>query len=201
MSALTGNGHNSKMIREALKARTQPYHDRLEAMLDVMRRPLTKKEYTDLLVRFYGFYLPMETLLAHILSVETASLDFTPRRKSSLLERDLLALGVTIEEIRSLPRCPCVPVLADPTEALGCMYVLEGATLGGQVISRRIRQLLGFSATSGCAFFSSYGDEVGPMWNAFVSALTAHATTPERIDAMGKAACETFAAIEQWMRE
>jgi heme oxygenase len=61
-----------------------------------------------------------------------------------------------------------VPTLA---HALGLLYVLEGATLGGQLLRRRLGPALGLTEERGLAFFTAYGAEVGPMWRAFADAL------------------------------
>ncbi len=56
------------------------------------------------------------------------------------------------------------------------MYVLEGSTLGGTMISRRLRQSLGLHPGSGggAQFFFSYGPQVGRMWRDFTAALEAY---------------------------
>ncbi len=179
------------LIRATLKTQTQPYHDRLEAVLNLLQRPLTQTDYRVLLERFYGFYRPMEIALAQVLT-NSSPLDFTRRRKTPLLERDLIILGSSTIDVLALPLCPFIPELPHLTHALGCLYVLEGATLGGQVISRRLHEQFGFTAESGCAFFQSYGKDVGPMWQAFCTALTTHDTTEARRENMIAAAYETF---------
>jgi heme oxygenase (biliverdin-IX-beta and delta-forming) len=190
--------HERPVIRAALKTRTQPYHDRLEAVLSLLERPFTQADYRILLERFYGFYAPIETALAQVLT-NASPLDFTRRRKTLLLERDLVTLGSSTKDVLALPQCPFLPVISHIAQALDCLYVLEGATLGGQVISRRLHELFGFTADSGCAFFQSYGKDVGPMWQTFCTALTNHDTTDVRRENMIAAACETFAAFERWV--
>ncbi len=71
----------------------------------------------------------------------------------------------------ALPRCSRILSLPDLAQALGCLYVLEGATLGGQVLSRRSAEPFGFTRAHGCAFFHRYGDQVGPLWQACCSVL------------------------------
>jgi heme oxygenase len=52
---------------------------------------------------------------------------------------------------------------------IGTLYVIEGATLGGQVISRHLYRHLGFSANAGARFFNGYGDEAATQqqWTLF----------------------------------
>lgn len=188
-------------IRALLKTYTQPYHDQLDTTLDLLHRPLTHEEYRKLLACFYGFYAPTETALAQVLTASACPLDFARRRKTPLLERDLQTLGMAVTDVLALPRCSFLPVHIDLAQALGCLYVLEGATLGGPVISRHLHTQFGFTAEFGCAFFLSYGKEVGSMWQAFCNVLTECATMDTHQKAMVAAACETFAAFERWVKK
>jgi heme oxygenase len=147
-----------------------------------------------MLRRFYGYYRPVEARLA---TIPWASLGFawSARRKTPLLERDLLAIGET--EMDTLPRCHDLPPLDAVPKALGCLYVLEGATLGGQVIVRRLRDLPGDALPS--AFFTSYGQDVGAMWQAFREFLTGYAEGRDEDDVIVQSACATFATIGDWL--
>ncbi len=82
-------------------------------------------------------------------------------------------------------------------EALGCLYVLEGATLGGQVIVRRLRDLPREALLS--AFFTSYGQDVGAMWQAYREFLTGYAEGRDEDDVIVESACATFATIGAWL--
>jgi heme oxygenase len=78
------------------------------------------------------------------------------------------------------------------------LYVTEGATLGGQIISRHLEQTLGLSARRGAAFFGSYGLQVGAMWRTFCAILQTQ-TPVDQEDAAIAAARQTFIAIHQWL--
>ena len=67
----------------------------------------------------------------------SSPLGFPLRARSELIESDLLALGLSRREIAELPRCTDLPRLSCPEDLAGCLYVLEGACLGGQVIAPR----------------------------------------------------------------
>lgn len=55
----------------------------------------------------------------------------------------------------------------DEAEALGALYVLEGATLGGQVIIKRLKKNEPFS-TLPLAYYNVYADHTGVMWTQFL---------------------------------
>lgn len=52
-------------------------------------------------------------------------------------------------------------------QALGCLYVLEGSTLGARYISRRLESRLLITEACGGAFFHAYGDSAAERWRAF----------------------------------
>ena len=186
-------------MMQQLKAATRYAHDALEAQVNLVRLATSPTAYHALLQRFYGFYLPLELRLA-TLPWTTVAFDLAPRRKTPLLRRDLLHLGETSATLAHLPICRDRPEPVDLAAGCGCLYVLEGATLGGQLISRRLRQTLGLHATSGAAFFTSYGDQIGPMWTNFGAFVNQQAAThPRQRGAMIDAACTTFAALRDWL--
>jgi heme oxygenase len=95
----------------------------------------------------------------------------------------------------------CLPDLSSFPRAVGCMYVLEGATLGGQVVLRQVRAALGVDAASGASFFAGYGSRNGAMWQAFLAFLGALRFDARETNHTIAAACETFEGLERWMCE
>lgn len=182
-------------ILQRLKSETLAWHQQVEQRVDVMHRLQTTSDYRGLLTAFYGFYAPLEAQLAKI-DWKPVGIDWTERSKVHLLERDLHVVGAEAAEIA---RCEQLPWLADEAHALGCLYVLEGATLGGQYIERQLAQQLHITPESGAAFFHSYGERRGEMWNLFREVLVNFATTAERENAMVRAATDTFQKLDAWL--
>ena len=83
------------------------------------------------------------------------------------------------------------------------LYVLEGATLGGQVICRQLGPRLNLSADAGLSFYASYGELVGPRWKTFCALLTERAEgdpDPEAFTAAAAlAAQQMFRAFGRWV--
>jgi heme oxygenase len=184
------------MILTRLKHETAAAHRAIEHTVDLPSRLRSAGEYRRLLERFWGFYAPIEAQLAARPEWAQYDLDIHRRLKASALVCDLRALGLSASAIDRLPRCPSLPPLGSFAHALGCLYVLEGATLGGQIIAREARRTLGLTPDHGCAFFSSYGEHVGAMWGEFrvlLVEMAAHETT------ILHSAHETFAAFERWL--
>lgn len=154
-------------ILTAVRAATRPLHDALEADLDMVARLTTLAGRRQVLAAFLGIYAPAEQALAPLLA-PLPGLDYPQRLKAPRLRADLAALGLTDGAIAALPRL-APPSVANPAEAIGFAYVLEGATLGGRIIRRRV--LAEGQPETGLSFFDFYGAETGPRWQAFCQVL------------------------------
>jgi heme oxygenase len=161
----------------ALKQATAEHHERLERRVDIQARVGSRDAYRDLLERFYGFYRPLERRL------EPFGLPVEP--KLPLLVADLAELGADPDE---LPLAARVPDVRSERDALGVLYVLEGATLGGAVIAKLARRELGVTA----AFFGAYGRDKARRWREFGAVV-------ERHGAAASAAVACFEDLEAWV--
>ena len=187
----------------ALKQGTRIYHDALEGKMAPLLGNLSVHTYRALLQKLFGFYKPLEERIATLPALHNLPVDLGRRQKAPLLARDLLWLQVTQPQLSQLPRCERLPQVKSITEALGCLYALEGATLGGQIIGRHLKKSLALDEDRGCAFFCSYGDEVGLMWKSFRKTLSSHCSkhgsTEE--EQLVESACETFVSLDYWLFE
>lgn len=185
---------NSGPTLAHVRAHTRALHERAEALVD-LETLRTVERYQTLLSRLLGFHAPLERRLAQV-DLGVVGLDLDPRRKAHLLEDDLRWLGVDPGQV---PACGALPALPALPEALGCLYVLEGSTLGGQVVSRHLREAMGVVPGRGGSFFASDGRDVGAMWRAFCRALEVGCPgEPEAIRA-GESAVRTFASFNDWL--
>jgi heme oxygenase len=82
---------------------------------------------------------------------------------------------------------------------VGCLYVLEGATLGGQVIARRLQETLKIGPENGASFFHGYGRDAGHLWKSFRAALAAYASDRWRQEQIIAGARDTFTHFEDWL--
>ena len=139
----------------------------LERDLNLLTCCKTLADYWQLIARVYGFYEPLEAGLSALLDWRAVPYDFQQRLKTPLLVRNLQALGLSETERAALPRCHDLPALAGFGSALGYLYVLEGATLGGQIIARHCNTAFQLTPENGLAFYHGYGPETGPRWKEF----------------------------------
>jgi len=174
-----------------LKEATRDQHENLENTVDVMGEVFSLDNYKLLLTKFYRFYAAIEPKVAEN-DLIGAGFDFNARRKTPLLEKDLEALGI-LDNVRSgVSPWEGVPDVSNLSKAFGSIYVMEGATLGGQVITRHLNKDFGLTPENGAAFFSSYGPEVGSMWKSFKETLTTWAEESGDEEQIIGAARETF---------
>jgi len=181
-----------------LRAAILPWHDALEAGVDLDMRLASRVAYRDWLVQFHGLYLPLEVALEEAIGRYAVPFDLMSRRKAPLLAHDLAVLGVP--GAPSSPRvCTDLPVLRNAGAVWGCLYVLEGATLGGQVVGRRLRERLQVTPATGGAFFDSYGPLVLQRWTDFRKRLADAAGNCDAERHIIDAACATFDSFARWL--
>jgi heme oxygenase len=126
--------------------------------------------YKVLLAAYFDVYAGIERGIDSFLADAGLAFDYERRRKLPWLDADLAHFGI---DPASIQWHPCRPAAIAPPasvgELIGMLYVIEGATLGGQLISRHLGDTLGLTAGTGARFFSGYGDalETQRRWREF----------------------------------
>jgi len=194
-------------ILPRLRAETRGEHDAVEQVLDLMSDTLTHRIYLQRLEQFYGFYAPLEKALqSHGKSLadrackspvsEAISSALAARlNKTAHLQQDLYHLGIATH---GLPLCRDLPPLNSQPDVLGCLYVMEGATLGGLMITRHVRAALGITPATGGSFFQGYGDDTGRMWQGMRQLLVAGSSDTATENNIVSSAISTFACLRGW---
>lgn len=179
-----------------LRERTHEVHERLENALPLLQAEFSRADYRDFLARFHALYAAIQPKLDARHDWGHIGLDWKARRALfdplRALENDMTFLEVL----------PCdaphsrTPVLDSLERALGAAYVVEGSTLGGQIIGRHLRERWNLDARRGAAFFNGYAAQTGAMWTDFRAAL--HRAEMLGLDAetVAHAARDTFEAFE-----
>ena len=151
LSRISVNTIKHSAILSDLKRETQACHAELERSVDFLSRVRNASGYRNLLEIFYGVFRPIEADLWKLRMDMVKWLpDLEPRMRSAALRADLAVLGN--RRPGDLPLA-AVPSLSSLPARFGCLYVLEGSTLGGQFISRHIAESLTYTPQNGCAFF------------------------------------------------
>ncbi|MCR5880942.1 biliverdin-producing heme oxygenase [Phenylobacterium sp. J367] len=175
-----------------LRAETSGAHHSLETSLDLLRRPADRQGFLEVLERFHGFHAVWE---GAIRTRSTYAAFHASRARLPHLRRDLAALGRTTAEMRMLPHCLEADALVDgAARTLGSIYVLEGSTLGGQVIARELADS-GWLPRGGLTYFNPHGRRTGEMWRGFRTWLGDQEVD---WDETVEGARRTFALLESW---
>ncbi|PYC19339.1 biliverdin-producing heme oxygenase [Pseudomonas jessenii] len=185
-------------VLQDLRAGTAELHIALEKRLPFFSDLLDTQAFVRLMKAYYGFYLPLESALQQSDAIPT-DFDLAPRLKTPTLRADLLALGVSAAALQSLPQCEQLPLIDSSAACLGVLYVLEGATLGGQILRREISSRLGLEADNGAAFLDIYGAATGRRWRDFIEYLGSLPMSAAERAAVVTAAQTTFSCFERWL--
>ncbi len=160
------------MLHETLKQATLPNHNELEQLMfvnEIMNGSLSLQQYTEILITNYIVHNLYEEDLFDKLSPQMAGkLQTEKRKKTNALLADLQELQIT----------PPVAKKEDTTfkksdaEILGALYVLEGATLGGSVIVKRLKTNPNLSNLNlNFHYYQIYGSELINNWKSFCEIL------------------------------
>ncbi|WP_443947155.1 biliverdin-producing heme oxygenase [Pedobacter sp. AW1-32] len=183
------------MIANLLRTETAGQHQSLENLMfvnQIMNKTLSTDEYKKLLTVNYIIHKELEGKLIKMLDPGVAlALDMKSRVKISHLEEDLHYWEIDAKALPQLNFDLFVPGQST-AEILGALYVLEGATLGGNVIKKHLLENPNFDGKeAGLNYYGVYGAEIGAKWKTFVSVLNSNVTEAD-YQACIHSANETF---------
>jgi heme oxygenase (biliverdin-IX-beta and delta-forming) len=186
------------MIFQKLKEETSVVHTRLEKnslLKTLLQADIQLGQYQHILGLFWGFFAPLESLVLSFREIDLWLPDFAHRRKAEWIRLDLQNMGL---EVNPNKMCNDLPRVRTLDQALGCLYVMEGSTLGGNIIARHIHKTLGIEKDTGLAFFSGYGEQTSAKWKSFQQALGNYWQHTGKSDDIIGAAKETFEKLDAW---
>lgn len=155
-------------LHQQLKYATSSIHESLHRnplLHRLLKADCTRYEYSSVLRLFFSFYAAAEPRFAECsyakFRAEVPTLQW--------LKDDLVALSVGQDFATVDPMDTATS--PDFEEYLGYLYVKQGSTLGGQVLSTALAKSLGLSASSGLRFFSGFGASTRQNWQEFLEYL------------------------------
>jgi heme oxygenase len=178
---------------ERLRRETARDHEAVEGTMPLMSPGLKREEYIVCLQRMYGVVSGWEET-AIIVAPEWMRGLLVARQRKHLLELDLACIDAT-----GSVRRPVLPRVSSEAGLLGLMYVMEGSTLGGQLIARQVEETLGLEAGYGNAYFRGHGQQTGAMWEEFCEVLRERVPEQESETVIGGAK-EMFRVFSSWMQ-
>jgi CheY-like chemotaxis protein len=183
-------------LRTELRTATRELHDDLEQQLGLTKADRDLAHYRHYLERTFGYYLPLEQRLLRASQSHDWFSEVLTRCKTSALQEDLRWLGTAPQTIETLPKAERLPRIDTLDDILGVLYVLEGATLGGQVLSKHFNNRWGIVRHSGATFINVYGNQTADYWARFLRWLETSAVDNSRVVAAAK---ETFQTLASWL--
>jgi heme oxygenase (biliverdin-IX-beta and delta-forming) len=148
-------------LREATRA---VHHgiDHHPLMMPLVRPDLMLPHYRHVLRTMGWIHEPLQAVVCRQLEQTGAAYRLADR--VGWLKTDLAHFGLT----DSMAVAPWQPPLPDSLAALtGMLYVIEGSTLGGQVIARQLAASLHLGPDNGARFFHGWGLETRQRWGDF----------------------------------
>lgn len=181
-------------VHNRLKKKTQTYHAQIEQtplLNRMMNTSIDMAGYHLLLEQFHAYICPCENIIR--------SSPWSPllknREKTNLLSNDFLDLGIDI----NTKNCLNLPPLTIKEEILGYLYVIEGATLGGQVIAEVLKKKLGLSSKHGARYFNGYCNKSAIMWIKFCHVL--NQANPIQEQQILISASRTYTTLIDWLSQ
>jgi heme oxygenase (biliverdin-IX-beta and delta-forming) len=179
-----------------LRRATADRHQRLDQGLGyVLDERLSVARYADLVAAFLGFYAPLEESLSRW-QAASATLGLPIIWRAPLLQQDLRVLSRAAEPHQT---CAEVPAFTTPNQVAGALYVVEGASLGGQVIARGLMRRLGIGRENGAAFFIGDGAQTAVRWKQVLAWLEERGRDPRNRGEIVATACVTFDVLASWL--
>ncbi len=179
-------------LRRRLRVETAEWHNRVDAAVDRRVSIGTRDDYVDLLILLYDLHMGFESHLgARVFQQRWCRIgvDIGQHLRAYLLASDLDRLGLS-------PPSRWTPVDRLPSfgHALGCLYVLEGSSLGGRMIAGVVEAAIGEVPTT---FLTGQSRSHPAPWASVCSALTLFDELGGDGDAVVSGACATFAAFAE----
>jgi len=188
-------------LSQRLREETAQLHRDIEGQLGFPDSVQDLAAYGSCLVSYFRLYFPIESSMAAFDDWQANGIQLAERLQAPRLIKDLMALQIAPASCAEAGQ-EWLPPMPDFAHALGVFYVLEGSTLGGQFILRRLQTVLGEQIKGADAFFSGHAAKSGAMWNAAKHLIDAYGEKhPERCDDVIAGAVSAFHAVGRWMAQ
>lgn len=159
------------LLSDYLKENTKQFHDDVEAKFQsqkIFDKSYTLNDYRQIIWFNYLFHLNFEHKTFEKINHDTATkINLESRRKMHLLEFDLKHLEMeTAEPDEKIS-------VSSEAEAFGILYVIEGSSLGGNVIKKQLSLNPEFVGVD-FNYFGCDGEKTGENWKNFKEVLDNH---------------------------
>lgn len=156
------------MLSDLIKEKTENLHELAEAKFGskkIFGEGYSVADYKEFIAENYRLVSVLEPIIGlHLPGDFASAINYSNRRKLDYLVKDAEILGIPkiISNDLHIP--------AGPFTAIGMLYVLEGASLGGNVIKKRLQRTEGFENIQ-FNYLGMYGEAIGKNWSEFLMHL------------------------------
>lgn len=184
------------MFIQNLRAFTADCHKQLE--LNSLSQALLSSNvnetiYCSYLIQLYSFVKGFEQYIFPELGQYFFNIN--NRKKAFLIEEDLIAFDITIDTHTLLEDVFFRNTYPNVYLAAGALYVLEGSTLGGQIIVKHLHKAMPQCMVN-ASYFSGYQQRTGSMWKEFLQQLAALPQSTQHEQQIINGAITTFKIID-----
>lgn len=151
-------------------------------------------DYIKFLKLYFGFFNPLEILTRKYISEEVLK-DISERGNTNKIIDDI----ETCAGDNTILSAPSLPEVTNVLQAFGVMYVMEGSTLGGQIIAKMLRDKDIKIPNNGLSFFEGYKENTMTMWRSFTACVDENFQTDEEINPIVLSAKNTFTKMKEWI--
>ena len=189
---------HTSTLSQQLKEQTAAAHQQLEQRLQpyLMDAP-TQQHYIHVLQSFYGFFAPLQEAIASFVT-EAVLPDVQERRSAAWIKKDLDYLQQSTGAVAAPHE---LPLINNTPAAMGALYVLEGSTLGGRMITKHLMRQLPQLPAAALQFFSGYGEHTGSKWKTFMEALNQLPYNESDYSTVIQTANTTFLKMDLWIQK
>ncbi len=188
-------------LRTLLRDATHPHHVQLNRHLllaGLIQPNYSLNHYHTLLGTYYQLYALLEERINAFLKGHPEAFAYDERCKLPWLINDLAYFKIDPLTLPTLsPSATDFLSIETIGQLVGVLYVVEGSTLGGQMISQLLTKNLGFTRDTGSCFFTGYGENTMPFWQCFIAFSDTLTGDKQQCQAAVDAACQTFQLFNQ----
>lgn len=159
------------MLSDYLKQNTRHQHDLLEEKFNskkIFEKAYSLEDYKRLIALNYQFLLNYEEKINDAIS-EGFKDEIRQELRSKLpwIKKDANLLGIELSQNLE------VQEINSEAEAIGMLYVIEGASLGGNVIKKNLEKNPNFDGID-FHYFGMYNQSISEFWKEFILALNTY---------------------------
>ncbi len=199
--------NQSIQIMTRLREETKAYHAKLESLpyfKALIEHQLPLACYVNQLRALSIIHGVLEHEMATCRDRRVMDIWDDGLRKLPLLEEDLAFFkprglpdaSDAIEAALNMTEKIRLRQIEKPVALLGCLYVLEGSTLGNQIHRPDISATFQLNALDGCRYYASYRDQVQIRWHRFSGRMNSALDDSSLHGPVIEAAHEAFSGLE-----